>query len=274
MGDDGAEIRDLARTFQYDRFLAALLAPREVREAHIVLAAFAGEINRIPRVVSEPMMGAIRLQWWRDQVQALDQAGGPASEGGHQLLGPLGDVVRGHRLPVGLLQGMIDAGEAELDAAPLQSVAEFNSYLTKFEAAQFSLHARVLLDAYGPAEREICEQAGRAYGAARLLAEAEWRRQGAQTFVPAEVFQILPDQNLPVAAARDFFGPVALEGIQFVRDAFSSADPKMRCVLRPLAIVEPSLAASQQGTSGGAEHVLSNFRRARLLLWSHMFGRI
>ena len=64
MSDD--VIRLAARAYERDRYLAALLSPAARRDDLLVLAAFAGDVGRIASSVSEPMMGAIRLQWWRD----------------------------------------------------------------------------------------------------------------------------------------------------------------------------------------------------------------
>ena len=74
--DAGEVVRIAARAFERDRYLAALLAPRTLRDDLIAIAAFAGEIGRIPTMVSEPMIGRIRLQWWRDVIDAGDRATG------------------------------------------------------------------------------------------------------------------------------------------------------------------------------------------------------
>ena len=58
-----------ARAHERDRYLAALLGPRPIRRDLIALAAFAGEVGRIPAFVTEPMMGRIRLQWWRERLE-------------------------------------------------------------------------------------------------------------------------------------------------------------------------------------------------------------
>ena len=62
-------VRAAARELDYDRYLAALLAPRRARDDLMALAAFHGEIARIPLTVREPAIGDIRLQWWRDALR-------------------------------------------------------------------------------------------------------------------------------------------------------------------------------------------------------------
>ena len=81
----------LARAADYDRYLSALFAPVGRREALFALIAFNHEIARIPEAVSEPMLGRIRLQWWREVVEAV-YAGAPARR--HEVAVPLADAIR------------------------------------------------------------------------------------------------------------------------------------------------------------------------------------
>ena len=67
----GDTVRRIARSGDPDRTLAALFAPRGCRADLFALYAFNVELARIAEQVSEPSLGAIRLQWWRE---ALDRA--------------------------------------------------------------------------------------------------------------------------------------------------------------------------------------------------------
>ena len=59
------------RRHDYDRYLCALLAPAQAREAVLVLTAFNLELARVCEMVSEPLIGEIRLQWWRDALDGI-----------------------------------------------------------------------------------------------------------------------------------------------------------------------------------------------------------
>ena len=52
-----------------DRFLTALFAPPEKRDALLTLYAFNHELARAREAVSEPPLALIRLQWWREVVE-------------------------------------------------------------------------------------------------------------------------------------------------------------------------------------------------------------
>jgi NADH dehydrogenase [ubiquinone] 1 alpha subcomplex assembly factor 6 len=67
---------ETVRAHDRDRWLATLFAPAEAREALLALYAFDHEIGRVADLVSQPMPGLIRLQWWRDALDAID-AGRP-----------------------------------------------------------------------------------------------------------------------------------------------------------------------------------------------------
>ncbi len=58
----------LLRQHDPDRFLTALFAPPERRDALLALYAFNHELARAREVASEPTLALIRLQWWREVV--------------------------------------------------------------------------------------------------------------------------------------------------------------------------------------------------------------
>ncbi len=95
---DARSVRDAARTYARDRYLTALLADPEARDDLVTLAAYMGELERIPLIARDVTIGEIRFQWWRD---ALAAPRGAAS--GH----PVADAVRAlaerRRLPAPLV---------------------------------------------------------------------------------------------------------------------------------------------------------------------------
>jgi 15-cis-phytoene synthase len=61
----------LVRRHDPDRFLTSLFAPPEKRDALLTLYAFNHELARAREAVSEPPLALIRLQWWREVVEAV-----------------------------------------------------------------------------------------------------------------------------------------------------------------------------------------------------------
>src|SRR5580693_1054861 len=76
-------IAALVRRHDRDRFQTVLFAPAGRRETLFALYAFNYEIARVRESVREPMLGQIRLQWWRE---AIDAAYGEARPRNHEVV--------------------------------------------------------------------------------------------------------------------------------------------------------------------------------------------
>src|SRR6188768_1055752 len=53
-----------------DRYFATLFAPAAQRPYLFAFYAFHAEVARVAETVREPMLGEIRLEWWRESVEA------------------------------------------------------------------------------------------------------------------------------------------------------------------------------------------------------------
>lgn len=172
------EVIEAAREGEPDRYVAALLAPAAARPGLVALAAFSAELRRIPRVVREPMMGEVRLQWWRD-VFAAAPATGPI---GHPLADAICAVVRTHRLPVPILTAMTEARAFDLYRDPMPDRATLEAYLGKLDGAHGELALRILAEGTDHADAEalaVANGAGCAYGLSRLLYDMpDWLGRG------------------------------------------------------------------------------------------------
>ena len=78
---DASYCANILRRQDPDRYLTALFAPADRRPDLFSLYAFNLELARARESVSEPIMGRMRLQWWRDalaetlvpQLEAADE---------------------------------------------------------------------------------------------------------------------------------------------------------------------------------------------------------
>ena len=160
------EVRRIAREGAPDRYLAALLAPRAVRSDLIALAAFAAEIEKIPRQVSEPHLGEIRYQWWRD---ALAPAG-HFEASGHPVADALAGAIQRHALPSASIGDYLDAHVHALYADAPETDEQLRLELDLKDGLLFTLAARCLgaPDAQIEDAREVIHHAAQAYGLMRL----------------------------------------------------------------------------------------------------------
>lgn len=118
--------RLIARKQDYERYMAAMFLPRRDRPKMWALLAFNQEIARTRDAVSEPMIGQIRLQWWREVLEAAT-GGGPVRA--HEVVVPLTDAIRAGALSAASLSEMIEGRERDLDDSPIGSLDELMNYV-------------------------------------------------------------------------------------------------------------------------------------------------
>ena len=99
--------------------LAVAYAPRTARMAWTALLVLDQRLRRAALGASEPLLGQIRLAWWRDRVR-LPASEWPAGE-------PLLSALKGFERERGALEVLVDGWEqllGEADAAALANLAE------------------------------------------------------------------------------------------------------------------------------------------------------
>lgn len=141
---------DEVRGRDYDRFLAIQLAPAAKRPALYAVTALTIELARIAEVVSEPLMGHIRLAWWREALEEITQGMTPRR---HPLVLVLAELHTTHADIFPLLQRMVDARAADLDTSLIADEAGWLAYLDDTVGALHQVWAR-LLDVSAAKEHE------------------------------------------------------------------------------------------------------------------------
>jgi phytoene synthase len=277
-------VRETARTHERDRYLSALLAPAETRADLLALAAFAGELGRIPDTVSEPMIGEIRLQWWHDAIDAGIAPGSPAT--GNPIADAVVDAARRCSIPAALLHGLIDAQVQRLDDMPFSDLLGLDANLAAWDGGLFDLASRVLAaTAGGMAEASpLLAEAGEIYGMARCLIEAPAALARGRVILPRELLVThgitLDNARTPVASA----GWQALQAELAARTGqrcimlaqrYRHSAPSVRLAALPVALVRPYLQLTERIVIGAldARDVVPVRRVWRLWLASRT-GRI
>ncbi len=149
-----AHCRAFVRDHDLDAYLATLLAPQDDQPRLFAIWTIAADALRLPWSVSEPAMAAIRLQWWREALEAGQ---------GHPAL----DLLTGkaHLRP---LEAFLDAS-ARLHGPPLASVEECRQWSQ---------------DAFTPLMETLGDEPdiplARGHGMTFLLRRSHWRRKSGQ----------------------------------------------------------------------------------------------
>lgn len=152
---DADTLAERLRAADLDRYLATLYAPAEARASLFALHALDLELAEVVRTTTQPMVGLIRLAWWREALEKLDRAPPPAQP----LLIALSETVLPRGVTGALLAGM-EAGFAAL----LEDPVDLNAYVEGRGATLFEA-AAVLSGDGGDGARH----AGRVWAAAELL---------------------------------------------------------------------------------------------------------
>src|SRR5882757_1913293 len=105
MADAFAACASLVRAADPDRYFSALFAPAALRPYLFVLYAFNAEVARVAETVREPMLGAIRLEWWRETAEGAAR-GAPRN---HDVARGLAALFEEHKVELAALEGIISA---------------------------------------------------------------------------------------------------------------------------------------------------------------------
>jgi phytoene synthase len=117
--------RQAVRRGDLDRYLAALFAPSSRRDSVLSLAAFNLEIARAREQVSEPMLGLIRLQWWRE---ALDEIFGGRPVRKHPVAEMLAASFDRYQLPRDPFDRLVSARERDMQSEPFPDLPALEVY--------------------------------------------------------------------------------------------------------------------------------------------------
>jgi phytoene synthase len=266
MQDAFAYCAELVRQADRDRFLAALFAPAEARDALAALYAFNVEITRVRDVAREPLAGEIRLQWWSEVV-----AGGRGEEAGaNPVAAALLMAMERHGLSADALSDLIDAHRFDLYDDPMAGIADLESYAVRTASALITLAARVLGDDGAVA----AEPAGVASGITGLLRSFPIHAARRQLYVPEElltrhgvhlhdVFAGKSSRGLDAALAE--LRGLARDRLAAAREPIRGLPPRVLPAFLPVALVRPWLDRLERGQAFAPSEI-SPWRR-QWLIW-------
>jgi 15-cis-phytoene synthase len=244
---DCAYCEGLLRREDRDRWLASLFVPREPRRHIHALYAFSLEVARVREIVSEPLLGEIRLQWWRDALEGAADAGEAKA---NPVAAALLDTIARFDLPRAPLLELISARGRDLYGEPMDSVAALEAY-TKATCSNLLRLAALILDGEeAAASRDAALHAGIAYGITGLIRALPWHCARGQVFIPIEILQAHEAKRENLAAGHA--SEAILEALADLRavarahlDIFYAKLPglpeKSRPAFLPTSLCEPYL---------------------------------
>lgn len=224
-----------------DRWLTTLLAPDRHRPALTALYAFNAEIARAREVVSQPMIGQIRLQWWREAWRGI-AAGTPRQH-------PVVLALHAHCRDIAGsadLQMLIDARERDMDPAPVADMVALCRYAEGTSAPLMRLAAELLGVPVNDELHHLTDRAGTAFALAGLLRSVPFFARQQRVYLPTDR---LADRGLPpeavyqqgnTAGIRTVIAEVACRAEELLAEAAQvKLDRKVLPALLPAALARP-----------------------------------
>ncbi len=173
----------LVRHHDRDRYQTVLFAPAARREALFALYAFNFQIARVRESVTQPMLGQIRLQWWRENVAAAFE-GGPVRH--HPVVEALTGLIRELPMTRDHFDRLVDAREADLAEEPPASLPALEDYAEATSATLIYLALEVL-GVHDPRVDEAGLHVGIAYSLAGLLRAMPFHARTGRQLIPADI---------------------------------------------------------------------------------------
>jgi len=249
-----ATVQQMARKADPDRAIAALFAPATARGDLFALFALNGELARIADQVSEPGLGEIRLQWWRDALERAEA--GEAT--GHPVADAFGDVLARRQLSRERIAGLIDARSFDIGETVMPDSRTLDAYLFDTTGGLFALAAEIV-GAEGENQGLIAQAAGQAYGLVRVMRSLPVLAVKGRTYLSADALAQAGTSPEDIFRGRTTPGLIGLraEMRENARGALRDArfhlfgegmkgtglDAAGRTAYLPLQLVEPYLDA-------------------------------
>lgn len=262
---------ELVREADRDRYLAALFAPAEHRDALMALYAFNIEIARVRDLAREPMPGEIRLQWWREALAGERDIEAAA----HPVAAALRETFARYGLSADPLQALIDAHSFDLYDEPMASLAAFDDYAAQTRAGVFNMAAAVL-GGLTPETQALGRHAGIAYTVAGVLSNLPLNGARRQLFVPQELLGrhgVVPEavfareNSEGLRAALADLRAHAREHLAAGRETLRAVPVAALPALLPVATVGAALRAGERRDADPFKPVPLSLLHRQWLLW-------
>lgn len=266
------------READFGRWAATLFAPADTRPHLLALYAFDIEVERVRDLVSEPMPGELRLQWWRDALENPERADVVS----HPTAAALHDAIAFGRLPVEALVGIVDARVDDLYDDPVATMDELEARLGATHAAILRLATLIVAEGRDPGGAEACGFAGVARGIARTIGTLPKLARRGQALIPADMMAKTGAtrddlfSGRPTEGVREAVRQLADHGLRRLGEARATASgiaPVAYPALLPVALAEAPLRRAWRSPEPFAPWDAPNWRRL-LRLWLKSRGGV
>jgi phytoene synthase len=158
---------ELVASADPERFRTVMAAPVAARRILLPVYALNLEIARAAWVSREPLVAAMRLQWWADRIEEIGEAAPEGSAPAHPVIAAAAPLLRGDAGARRLLATLVEARHWDLDTAPFADAAALSDHIDATAGGVMWLAARLL--GAGPDAEPVVRDAAAAAGLAAWL---------------------------------------------------------------------------------------------------------
>ncbi len=233
------------RTADPDRYFATLFAPAAARPFLFALYAFNAEVARVAETVREPMLGAIRLEWWRETAEGAARA----APRNHDVARGLAALFATGKVVLADFEALIAARGFDTSPDRHADFAALENYVDATGGAVMRLAIRIL-----GGDPALAREAALAYGLTGLLRSLPFHNARHKLYMPLDLlsamhltpeeFFVLRDDDRMDAVAHQ----VALRARNHFLEARKARPDTALATLLPAALVP--LYLRRLGTRG------------------------
>ena len=271
--DDFAATQRRLRAQDYTSALAVKTVPKQHRVPLTWLNAYAQDVAQIPYKVDEPLLGEIRLQWWRDGLPKLlrgENLGHPIANGLAPFIKQIGPPL------IDELVSILDSYNHEIHKTSPETCSEFFAV----HAARYGALLRasfLLCGLQGQDESALCQEAGTAMGVTQTLAELPKSMHHGMQLLPKDVldkyqltYEDLKDPKDPkrVKQALKTMSSGAVVMSWDIKTRLQKCTKPERAILARWLLVPGLLAKAIDDRAKGATHLsVLNPLKQVFILW-------
>ncbi len=182
--DLASRLAQSVRAADPDRYFATLFAPAADRPFLFALYAFNAEVARIRETVSEPMLGNIRLEWWRETVESA-RKGTPRS---HDVARGLAALFAERGTALQPFEALITAWSWDPVNDRFGDMSSMDAWVDSTSGGLMRMAADIL-GADPHKSDDITRQAGLAYGLTRLVRALPFHNIRHQLYLSVDLVQ-------------------------------------------------------------------------------------
>lgn len=260
-----------------DQYIQLLFFPEAKRNAIATIWAFQKEIDRIPYLVSEPMPGEVRLQWWREVFSGERTSEAKANPLAISLL----STIDRFDLPTDSFVRFLDAKVFDLYNDPMPDRVTLEAYLGETECFILQMLALINECEHGTNLANACGHGGVALGIANIIRQLPFYLNNQQSYVPSDLIEAcgidvaawLSGETLNHISAYHGFAALGQEHVKKAKLEIAKLPKDKRSAFLSLSIAELVFERAIKKSKGLREPIVMSPLSKQWALWKmSLFG--